>query len=133
MESEKTEAEQEALALREAKKSERRAAMAEFKRLHAGDPEKAREAARLWFEEHAEPADASVPEKDPFHLRKLSEADPGRSAKAAESVRKSEADAERAQKASRDAVKEWRDRNPNKVKKLNKAKTQAYGARQKSK
>ena len=129
MESDKTKAEQEALALREARKRERRAAMAEFKVLHADDPEKAREAARLWVEQHAEPLDAGAAEKDPFHLRKLSEADPDRPAKAAESARKSEADAERAQKASHEAVKEWRDRNPNKVKKLNKV----YRERQKSK
>jgi len=43
----------EAVAQREAKKRERKAAMAEFKRLHTIDPEKAREQARLWFERPA--------------------------------------------------------------------------------
>jgi hypothetical protein len=120
MKTDKTEAEQEALVLREAKKKERRAAMAEFKRLHALDPEKAREAARLWFEQNAEQVDASEAENNAFHLRKLSEADPERRSKAAEAARKCEADTERAQNASRETVKEWRKRNPNKVKKLNK-------------
>lgn len=129
MKIEKNEAELEALALREAKKRERRAAMAEFKRLHAVDPEKAREAARLWFEQNGEPPAADGSEKSAFHLRKLQEADPQRKSQAAEAVRKSEADAERAQKASRAALKQWRERNPNKVKKLSKA----FRERQKSK
>lgn len=121
--------EQEGLALREAKKTARRAAMAELKRLHAGDPEKVREAAKLWFEQNAEPVDGSETASSAFHQRKLKEADPERTTKAAKAVKKGEADAERAQKASREAVKEWRVRNPNKVKKLNKA----FKERQKSK
>lgn len=129
MSNDKTEIEAEALALREAKKRERRAAMAELKRLYAGDPEKAREAAKLWFEQNADPADTEASEKDPFHQRKLKEADPERKSKAAESVRKSGAEAERAQKASREVVNKWKERNPNKVKKLN----QVYRERQKSK
>jgi hypothetical protein len=120
MKDEKTKAEEEALALREAKKMERRAAMAEFKRQHVLDPEKAREAARLWFEQNAGQVDASKTDNSAFHQRKLSEADPERLNKAAEAVRKSEADTERAQNASHETVKEWRKRNPNKVKKLNK-------------
>lgn len=107
---------EDALALRETKKRERREAMAELKRVHVLDPEKAREAARLWIEANAGPREA---EDSAFHQRKLSESDPGRSSDAADAVRKCEADAERAQKASRVAVKEWKKRNPNKVKKLN--------------
>lgn len=118
---------QEALALREAKKRERRSAMAELKRLHASDPEKAREAARIWFEQHAEKVSGS--ENSSFHQRKLEEADPARAIKAAEAARKREADTERAQTVSRGAVKEWRKKNPNKVKKLN----NMYRERQKSK
>ena len=129
METENMKAEQEALTLREAKKMERRAAMAEFKRLHAVDPEKAREAARLWFEQNAEQAEASQAEKSAFHRRKLSEADPEREKKAAEALKKSAADAGRAQTNSRETVKEWKKRNPNKVKKLSKL----YRERQKSK
>lgn len=111
---------QEALALREAKKLERRAAMAEFKRLHAEDPEKGREAARLWFEQHAEQAEPGKAEDSAFHRRKLNEADPEKASKKAEALRKSEADAGRAQISSRETVKEWKKRNPNKVKKLSK-------------
>jgi len=107
------------LAGRDAKKMERRAAMAEFKRLHAVDPEKAREAARLWFEQHAGKQHAEEGES-PFHLRKLKEADPERVTKAAQAADKNAADAERAQSASRDTVKQWKKRNPNKVKKLKK-------------
>ncbi|HEY5513970.1 MAG TPA: hypothetical protein VIK40_10040 [Geomonas sp.] len=111
---------QEEIALREAKKMERRAAMAEIKRLHALDPAKAREAARLWFEQNAEPVAASTAETSAFHRRKLSEADPERVGKAAEALKKVEAVAEKAQKAAGEAVKDWRKKNPNKVKKLNK-------------
>ena len=113
--------EQEALVQREAKKRERRAALAEFRSLHAVDPEKAREAAREWFERNGEQIEAGQAEQSAFHMRKLREADPERVSKAAESVRRCEADTERAQKASREAVKLWRERNPNKVKKLSKA------------
>jgi len=120
MEIDSTKSQQEAMALRESKKMERRAAMAEFKRLHATDPVQAREAARLWFEQHAEPAPADAAEISAFQRRKLSEADPERIAKAAEALRKSEAGAEKAQKAASETVKDWRKRNPNKVKKLNK-------------
>jgi hypothetical protein len=112
--------EQDGLALREAKKTARRAAMAELKRLHADDLEKAREAAKLWFEQNGQSVQNCDASLSPFHQRKLREADPARTTKAAEAVKKGAADAERAQKASREAVKEWRDRNPNKVKKLNK-------------
>lgn len=113
-----TKGEGEAIALREAKKKERRAAMAEFKALHAIDPEKGREAARLWFEQNAEPGEA---QDSAFHRRKLSEADPERESKAAEAAKKCEADTERAQNASRATVKQWKKRNPTKVKKLNNA------------
>jgi len=111
--------EQVAIAGREAKKMERRAAMAEFKRLHAVDPERAREAARLWFEQHGG-AEAPEDGQSSFHLRKLREADPERASKAAQAADKSAADAERAQTASRETVKQWKKRNPNKVKKLKK-------------
>ena len=129
MEIESTKAQLEALALREAKKRERRAAMAEFKRLHAADPEKAREAARLWFAENAEPAGDDQAEKSAFHRRKLSEADPERANKAAQALLKSEEDAGRAQNHAQRTVKEWKKRNPNKVKKLGKL----YRERQKGK
>ena len=129
MKTEDVKAEQEALTLREAKKTERRAALAEFKRLHAVDPEKAREAARLWFEQNAEPAEAVQAETSAFHRRMLSEADPDKGKKAAEALKKSVADAGRAQNNARETVKEWRKRNPNKVKKLSKL----YRERQKSK
>lgn len=111
---------QEAVASPEAKKMERKAAMAEIKRLYPHDPVKAREAAALWFEQHAAPVTADAAEMDSFHRRKLKEEDPERHAKAAESLRKSEAGVEHAQKAAAGAVKEWRKKNPNKVKKLNK-------------
>jgi hypothetical protein len=104
-----------AVALPEAKKLERRAAMEEIKRLHAGDPAAAREAARLWYERNAEP----VAQDDAFHRRMQEEADPERAAKAALALKANEAQLEHAQSASREAVKEWRKRNPNKVKKLN--------------
>ena len=120
MRAEQSNEEQETLTQREAKKRERRAALAEFRTLHAVDPEQAREAARLWFERNAEPMDAGQAEHSAFHMRKRSEADPKRASLAAEAVRRSEADTERAQKASREAVKLWRERNPNKVKKLSK-------------
>jgi len=120
MQTGKTKSQQEAIELRESKKLERRAAMAEIKRLHASDPDKAREAARLWFEQNAEPVAAGTVETSAFHQRKLSEADPERICKAAQALVKGEADAEKAQKASRETVKDWRKRNPNKVKKLNK-------------
>jgi hypothetical protein len=129
MQIEKTGAELEALALREARKRERRAAMEECKRLHAIDPEKGREAARRWFEANSGVAEAGQAGSSPFHERKHDEADPERIKKAAEAVRKGEADSERAQNASRDTLKEWRKRNPNKVKKLSKM----YKERQKSK
>jgi len=127
MQNDETRDGQEALALREAKKMERRAAMAELKRLHASDPGKAREAARIWFEQHAEKVNGS--ENSSFHQRKLEETDPARATKAAEAARKCEADNERAHTVSRESVKEWRKRNPNKVKKLN----NMYRERQKSK
>jgi hypothetical protein len=119
MQTEVTKSQKEEIAQPESKKLERRAAMAEIKRLHAGDPVQAREAARLWFEQHADPL-APTAETSAFHRRKLSEADPERSAKAAEALRKTESESEHAQNASREAVKEWRKKNPNKVKKLNK-------------
>jgi hypothetical protein len=109
----------EAIALRESKKMERRAAMAEIKRQHALDPVRAREAAKLWFEQNAEPVPASA-ETSAFHRRKLEEADPERADKAAQALKKSEEVAEKAQKVAGAAVKEWRKKNPNKVKKLNK-------------
>jgi hypothetical protein len=120
MHTDKTKSQQEAVALRESKKMERRTAMAEIKRLHALDPVKAREAARLWFEQNAGPVAESTAQTSAFHLRKLSEADPERICKAAQAVIKGEAGAEKAQKASRETVKDWRKRNPNKVKKLGK-------------
>ena len=129
METENMKVEQEAVTPREAKKMEQRAAMAQFKRLHAVDPEKAREAARLWFAQNAERTEVGPGEKSAFHKRKLSEADPEREKKAAEALKKCEADAGRAQNNSRETVKEWRKRNPNKVKKLSKL----YQERQKSK
>jgi hypothetical protein len=129
MGTEKKQAETEAVALREAKKRERRAAMAEFKRLHAIDPEKGREAARLWFLANAEDQNSEPAEASPFHQRMQSEAAPDRLVKAADALKKGEADSERAQNASRETVKQWRKRNPNKVKKLSKL----YKDRQKSK
>jgi hypothetical protein len=111
----------EATALPESKKSERRAAMAEIKRLHAGDPAQAKEAARLWFEQNAQPLAAETVESSAFFQRKQVEADPERGSKAALALKLSEAQGEQAQNASRQAVKEWRKRNPNKVKKLGKA------------
>ena len=129
MQNDETKLGQEAMAQGETKKKERRAAIAEFKRLHALDPAQAREAARLWFERNAEQVDAEEAERSAFHRRKLSEADPERIAKAAEAARRNEADAGRAQSASHEAVKEWRKRNPNKVKKLNKS----FRERQKAK
>ena len=128
MHTETTEAEREAVALRETKKVARRIAMVEFKRLHAVDPEKAREEARLWFERQALPADAETMGQSAFHQRKLDEADPARKCKAAEAVRKIDEGAGKAQNASRETVKQWRKRNPNKVKKLGKL----YRERQKS-
>ena len=120
MQNDKMKSQKETTALPEAKKLERRAAMAEIKRMHADDPDQAREAARLWFEQNAEPLPESVAEASAFHRRKLVEADPERAVKAAEALRLSEAQGEHAQNASREAVKEWRKRNPNKVKKLGK-------------
>ena len=120
MQTDKTKSQVEAAALPETKKLERRAAMAEIKRLHPHDPAQAREAARLWFEQNAEPLPAVTAETSAFHLRKLSEADPERAGRAAQALRQSEAQGENAQNASRGAVKEWRKRNPNKVKKLGK-------------
>ena len=120
MQTEKTKSQQEAIELRESKKLERKAAMAGIKRLHASDPDKAREAARLWFEQNAEPVAVGTVETSAFHQRKLSEADPERICKAAQAVIKGQADAEKAQKTTRETVKDWRKRNPNKVKKLNK-------------
>ena len=120
MQTDKTKSEMEAMALSGVSKEKRRAAMAEIKRQHAGDPAGAREAARLWFEQNSEPVAAGTVETSAFHRRKLGEADPDRSGKAAEALKKSETEAEKAQDASREAVKEWRKRNPNKVKKLNK-------------
>lgn len=107
-------------ALLESKKLARRVAMAEIKRLHAADPARARDAARLWFEQNSEPLTACTAETSAFHRRKMSEADPERICKAAQALRQSEAQGENAQNASREAVKEWRKRNPNKVKKLGK-------------
>jgi hypothetical protein len=107
------------VALSEEKKLERKAAMEEIKRLHAGDPARAREAARLWYEQNAEPVAGPAEQISAFHLRKLEEADPERVNKAAEALKKGEAQQEQAQHASREAVKEWRKKNPNKVKKLN--------------
>lgn len=121
MQIDKTKSPREATALPESKKSERRAAMAEIKRLHADDPARAREAARLWFEQNAEPLAADTAEASAFHQRMLHEADPERGSKAALALKLSEAEGEHAQTASRQAVKEWRKRNPNKVKKLGKA------------
>jgi len=129
MQIDQTKSHEAALALPESKKLERRAAMAEIKRLHANDPDGAREAARLWFEQNAEPLAASA-ESSAFHLRKLSEADPNRTGKAAAALKKSEAEGANAQSASREAVKEWRKKNPNKVKKINKVRQEQ---RQKSK
>jgi hypothetical protein len=120
MQTDKTESQKEAVALPESKKLQRRAALAEIKRLHAGDPAQAREAARLWFEQNAEPVAAGTVEVSAFHRRKLNEADPQRAQVAAEGLKQREAEAEKAQTASRAAVKEWRKRNPNKVKKLGK-------------
>lgn len=120
MQDEKTKA-QECAIVREAKKMERKAAMAEIKRQHALDPVKAREAAMLWFQQNAAPVSAETAETSAFHQRMLSEADPERGSKAAEALRKSTASAENAQRAAGEVVKEWRKRNPNKVKKLNKA------------
>jgi hypothetical protein len=120
MQKDKTQLEEEAGSLREAKKKAQKTAMAEFKRLHALDPEKAREAARLWFAANAEQSTLGETADDPFHRRKLAEADPERGSKAAEALRKEDADAGRAQNASRETVKQWRKRNPNKVKKLGK-------------
>jgi len=128
MQTDATDCRKEVLALPEAKKLERRAALAEIKRLHANDPAGAREAARLWFEHNAEPLAAGA-ETSAFHLRKLDESDPARTDKAAAALRKSEAEVEQAQSASRAAVKLWRKKNPNKVKKLNKV----YQERQKPK
>ena len=85
-------------ALPETKKPERKAAMAEIKRLHPNDPDGAREAARLWFEQNAEPV-AAGDQTSAFHRRKLSEADPERSLKGAEALRKSEAALENSQHA----------------------------------
>jgi hypothetical protein len=116
----KTKSPKQATALPESKKSERRAAMAEIKRLHADDPAQAKEAARLWFEQNAEPLAAGTVETSAFHQRKLVEADPERGSKAAQALKLNEAQGEHAQSASRQAVKEWRKRNPNKVKKLGK-------------
>ena len=109
--------EEEAPAMPESKKLERRAALAEIKRLHPGDPAGAREAARLWFEQHPGPPGESAA-TSAFHLRKLREADPERAAKAEQALRQNEAEGAQAQNASRGALKEWRKRNPNKVKKL---------------
>ena len=120
MQTDITKSQLEAITSRESKKAERRAAMEQIKRLHALDPAKAREAARLWFEHNAEPVAAGTAETSAFHRRKLSEADPERLSKAAEALRKSEADAEKAQKAASETVKGWRKRNPNKVKKMSK-------------
>jgi hypothetical protein len=120
METENMTAEQEKDSKREAKKAQQRAAWLKFKLLHAADPEKGREAARLWFEQHAERTETSVGEKSAFHRRILSEADPERERKVAEAAKKREADAGRAQHNSRETVKQWRKRNPNKVKKLSK-------------
>jgi len=119
MQTDQTKSQKQALALPESRKLERREAMAEIKRQHAHDPDGAREAARLWFEQNAEPVAASA-ETSAFHLRKLSEADPDRTSKAAAALKKSEAEGANAQSASREAVKEWRKKNPSKVKKLNK-------------
>jgi hypothetical protein len=119
MQTDITKSQNEEMALQESKKLERRAAMAEIKRQYPGDPEGAREAARLWFEQHAQPVAAGT--ADPFHLRKLAEKDPQRIDKAAQALRQSEAAAEQAQTTARAAVKEWRKKNPNKVKKLAKA------------
>ena len=129
METGETKSEPEAIGLPVSKKQEQRAALAEFKRLHQSDPEKAREAARLWFEQHGERSETGAVADSSFHRRKLSEADPERAEKAAEALRKCEADAGRAQDSSRETLKEWRKRNPNKVKKLNKL----YRERQKTK
>jgi hypothetical protein len=118
-------------ALPETKKPERKAAMAEIKRLHPNDPDGAREAARLWFEQNAEPVAAGA-QASAFHRRKLSEADPERSLKAAEALRKSEAEQEHSQNASREAVKEWRKKNPNKVKKLGKVYREQLKTKKKS-
>ena len=119
MQTDKTTSQQEVTALPESKKLERRAAMAEIKRLHHDDPAGAREAARLWFQQNAEPLAAGAAQTSAFHLRKLSEADPARADKAAQALKQNEAQGEHAQNASRMAVKEWRKKNPNKVKKLN--------------
>lgn len=116
-----------AYAGRDAQKVERRAAMAEFKRLHAQDSEKTREAARRWFEEHAGEQAQGEEETSSFHLRKLKEADPERAAKAAQAANKSAADADRAKTASRETVKQWKKRNPNKVKKLKKLHLEQHG------
>jgi hypothetical protein len=118
-------------ALPETKKPERKAAMAEIKRLHPNDPDAAREAARLWFEQNAEPV-APGAQTSAFHRRKLSEADPERSVKAAEALRKNEAEQENSQHASREAVKEWRKKNPNKVKKLGKVYREQLKTKKKS-
>ena len=108
------------MALSEIKKLERKAALAEIKRLYADDLAGAREAARLWHEQNAEPVAAGAAETSAFHRRKLSEADPERSSKGAAALKKSETQLEQVQKASREALKEWRKKNPNKVKKLGK-------------
>jgi len=129
MQTGKTEPQKQEMALSESKKQERKAAMAEIKRLHAGDPARARQAAALWFEVNAEPVAAGTAETSTFHQRKLSEADPARRVHAAEALRKSEVEGEQAQNASREAVNEWRKRNPNKVKKLD----ELYRERLKSK
>ena len=105
--------------------------MAEIKRLHPNDPDGAREAARLWFEQNAEPV-AAGDQTSAFHRRKLSEADPERSLKGAEALRKSEAALENSQHASREAVKEWRKKNPNKVKKLGKVYREQLKTKKKS-
>jgi len=117
---EKTKDPKESPAPADTNKQERRAAMAEIKRRFAGDPAGAREAARLWFEQHGGPAPEDLAETSAFHRRKLEEADPDRQRKAAEALMKNDAEAERAQALSRDAVQKWRKKNPNKVKKLNK-------------
>lgn len=119
MSNDTTKSKKDAVALPETKKLERRAAMEEIKRLHAGDPAGAREAARLWYERNAEPLAQDDAQASAFHRRKLEEADPERAAKAALALKLSEAQGEHAQNVSREAVKEWRKRNPNKVKKLN--------------
>lgn len=101
-------------------KKERREALARIKREYAGDPEGAREAARLWFEQHAQPVSEELAETSAFHRRKLEEADPQRALKAAEALKRNEALAELAQSQARAAAKVWRKKNPNKVRKLEK-------------